>query len=139
MGPIADARRWASAVPGLTDRLHDGARVAVVGCGRGELVVALARAFPTSVFSGFDHRERDIAIARMAAAGAGVSERVTFEVVRSPDIKGSGYDLVWWIADAPGWWWGADRSHILLRHVTGPSTVGRTGNRRDGRARDDRL
>ncbi len=96
MRPIADVRRWASAVPGLTDRLHEGARVAVVGCGRGELVVALAHAFPTSVFSGFDHRERDIAIARMAAAGAGVSERVTFEVTPRAEVRGKNYEVIWW-------------------------------------------
>lgn len=98
MGPIADARRWASVVPGLTDRLHEGARVAVVGCGRGQLVVALARAFPTSVFSGFDHRERDIAIARMAAARAGVSERVTFEVTPGAEVRGENYGVIWWQA-----------------------------------------
>lgn len=98
MGPTADIGRWVAAVPGLRPRLGNGARVAIIGCGRGELVVALARTFPSSVFSGFDHRERDIAIARMAAAAAGVSERVTFEVTPRAEIRGRDYDVIWWQA-----------------------------------------
>lgn len=96
MRPIADIRRWASAVPGIEARLRSGARVAVVECGRGEIAIALAVEFPATLVAGFDHRHREIAIARMAAAVSGVSDRVTFEVSAPADVRGVAYDVVWW-------------------------------------------
>lgn len=95
-GTLADIGRWASADPGVETRLREGARVAVVGCGRGEIVIGLAMVFPESVVAGFDHREREIAIARMAAAASGVNDRVTFEVSEPADVRGADYDVVWW-------------------------------------------
>lgn len=100
MGPIADIRRWASGVPEVESRLRAGARVAVVGCGRGEIAIGLAVVYPASVVAGFDHREREIVIARLAAAAVGVSDRVTFEVAPRAHLRGGGYDAVWWRAGA---------------------------------------
>jgi cyclopropane fatty-acyl-phospholipid synthase-like methyltransferase len=71
-----------------------GARAAVVGCGHGATTITLARAFPASTFHGFDHRLALVEQARRAAAEAGVSERVTFEVVSVEAFRGRGYDLV---------------------------------------------
>lgn len=103
MASADDARRWVSAVPGLAPRLRRGARVGVIGCRRGESAVALARAFPACVVSGFDHRTREIAIARLAAAAAGVSDRVTFEVAEPGGLRGSGYEVVCVVGQARVW------------------------------------
>jgi SAM-dependent methyltransferase len=47
-------RDWIAAVPGLTERLTDGAMVADLGCGTGYATRLLAAAFPTSTFVGID-------------------------------------------------------------------------------------
>lgn len=94
MASASETGRWASTVPGLVGRLQRGARVAVIACGRGETAVALAQVFPACVVSGFDHRAREIAVARLAAATVGVSDRVTFEVADLGSLRGSNYDVV---------------------------------------------
>ena len=65
--------------PGLTDTLTAGARVADIACGTGHALNVLARAFPASVFTGYDLDEHAIARARAEAAGAGLTN-VSFEV-----------------------------------------------------------
>ena len=72
-------------------------RVAVIGCGRGELVIAMALDSPESIFAGFDADPTAIALARRAAAISGVSDRVTFEVAAPGRLLGDGYDLVYLI------------------------------------------
>jgi SAM-dependent methyltransferase len=66
-------------VPGLSDQLRSGIRVADVACGTGHALVVLARAFPASTFVGFDLDDGAIARARAEAAGAGLAN-VRFEV-----------------------------------------------------------
>lgn len=68
------------------------ARVAVLGCGRGDLAIALARASTELTVAGFDPDRAAIAVARRVAAMAGVADRVTFEV--ADKIRGDGYDVV---------------------------------------------
>lgn len=63
-------------------------------------MIELAQSFPASTFSGFDPQAEAIEAARTAAARAGVSDRVTFEVARAEAFGGSGYDLVIVFADA---------------------------------------
>lgn len=53
----------------------------------------MAEAFPASRFTGFDYHDGSIARAREAAAEAGVSDRVAFEVASAKDFGGSGYDF----------------------------------------------
>ena len=65
--------------PGLSDTLTAGAEVADVACGTGHALIVLARAFPASVFTGYDLDEHAIARARAEAAGAGLTN-VRFEV-----------------------------------------------------------
>jgi len=83
-------------VPAATRR-----RVAVVGCGRGGLVIALAVARPADVIAGFDADPTAIAFARRWAARGGVADRVTFEVAAPGRLLGDGYDLVYLL---PGAW-----------------------------------
>jgi SAM-dependent methyltransferase len=86
--------RWIPALDGVEHKLAAGARVADVGCGHGAALILLAQAHPSSTFAGFDAHEGSIRAARKAAAEAGVSDRVTFEVAGAEDFGGSGYDLV---------------------------------------------
>jgi 2-polyprenyl-3-methyl-5-hydroxy-6-metoxy-1,4-benzoquinol methylase len=46
------------------------------------------------VFAGFDYHSHSIDAARKAAAEAGVSDRLTFEVATGADFPGEGYDLI---------------------------------------------
>jgi SAM-dependent methyltransferase len=85
---------WLPSLEGVVAKLERGARVADVGCGVGASTILMAKAFPKSQFFGFDYHEGSIELARKRAAAAGVSDRVTFEVARSTDFPGQGYDLV---------------------------------------------
>ncbi len=85
---------WIPALDGVDAKLRAGARVADVGCGHGASAIVLAQAYPTSTFVGFDYHVASIDRARKAAAEAGVSDRVTFEVASAQDYPGTGYDLV---------------------------------------------
>jgi 2-polyprenyl-3-methyl-5-hydroxy-6-metoxy-1,4-benzoquinol methylase len=73
-------QQWLPMVAGLRERLERGARWADVGCGSGGAVIRLAEAFPASTFVGYDNFEGQLALARRAAAEAGVSDRVSFEL-----------------------------------------------------------
>jgi len=60
-------------VPGLLARLEDGIDVADFGCGGGWAMMALARAFPSSRFHGFDLCEDAFAATRAEARVEGLS------------------------------------------------------------------
>ena len=60
------------ALPGVVERLEQGARVADVGCGAGLAVAAMAEAFPRSHFDGFDPSVHAIDRARWRQAQAGL-------------------------------------------------------------------
>jgi SAM-dependent methyltransferase len=65
-------------VPGMSERLEQGASVLDLGCGRGRALVLLAERFPGSSFVGHDLSEDAIAFGREQAAERGL-ENVTFE------------------------------------------------------------
>jgi 2-polyprenyl-3-methyl-5-hydroxy-6-metoxy-1,4-benzoquinol methylase len=87
-------QRWLPAVPGLEQRLAEGASWADVGCGAGIAVIRLAEAFPTSTFVGYDSFEGQLALARQAAAEAGVSDRVSFELLDGSAGLPQSYDVI---------------------------------------------
>lgn len=89
---LADA--WIPALDGVEAKLRAGAKVADVGSGYGSSTVILGTAYPNSRVTGFDYHPGSIDAARKAAADAGVSDRVTFEVAAASEFPGSGYDLV---------------------------------------------
>jgi 2-polyprenyl-3-methyl-5-hydroxy-6-metoxy-1,4-benzoquinol methylase len=60
-------------VPGLPDRLRDGARVLDLGCGTGHAVNVMARAFPRSSFDGLDIATAAIADAEAERAALGLT------------------------------------------------------------------
>jgi SAM-dependent methyltransferase len=87
-------QEWVPAL-GLEPTLRQGARVADVGCGHGVTTTLMARAFPHSTFVGVDPSERSIHHARKAAADAGVTDRVRFDVGDAVSLDGGPYDVIW--------------------------------------------
>ena len=85
---------WLPALEGVVAKLEAGALVADIGCGHGSSTILMAQAFPKSSFVGSDYHEGSIQTARQRAEGAGVADRVRFEVAPAAAYSGSGYDLV---------------------------------------------
>jgi 2-polyprenyl-3-methyl-5-hydroxy-6-metoxy-1,4-benzoquinol methylase len=87
-------------LPGIADvdrRLRDEppARVADLACGPGWSSIAMAKAYPLISVDGFDLDSDVISAARLHAAQAGVSDRVTFAVTDASETGSPGqYDLV---------------------------------------------
>jgi SAM-dependent methyltransferase len=59
-------------VPGLVERLQAGIDVADVGCGQGHAINLLARAFPSSRFTGYDFSANALEAARAEAQAWGL-------------------------------------------------------------------
>lgn len=72
-------QQWIPAMPEVKAKLERGARVADVGCGRGQALIKLAQAFPGSRYVGYDAFEPTIVRATASAQAAGVGDRVTFK------------------------------------------------------------
>jgi SAM-dependent methyltransferase len=90
------ASEWLPALPDVDERLRSGsARVADVACGTGWSSIAIAKAYPDVQVDGIDLDPTSIMLARSAAAGEGVGERVDFQVRDAADPALAGlYDLV---------------------------------------------
>lgn len=88
---------WLPALPDVHAKLSSGApvRIAEVGCGEGLAAIIIAKAYPNAEIDGYDLDDASIAVARDAAARAGVGDRARFEVrdAGDPSIEGD-YDLV---------------------------------------------
>jgi 2-polyprenyl-3-methyl-5-hydroxy-6-metoxy-1,4-benzoquinol methylase len=84
---------WIPALDGVDAKLQAGARVADVGCGHGASLVAMAAAYPNSVFSGFDFHSPSIETCRKRAKEVGVHERASFEVATATTYSGQ-FDLI---------------------------------------------
>jgi 2-polyprenyl-3-methyl-5-hydroxy-6-metoxy-1,4-benzoquinol methylase len=85
---------WIPALGDVESKLKAGAKVADVGCGLGTSTILMAQAYPKSTFVGFDYHPASIEMAWKAAATAGVSDRVKFEVAPAKEYPGEGYQLV---------------------------------------------
>ncbi len=86
-------QEWVPAVPGLHERLSEGAAVADVGCGYGAALVLLAAAYPRSRFVGFDYHGPSLDAARAATLRAGVADRVDLVQADATAVTGD-FDLV---------------------------------------------
>jgi 2-polyprenyl-3-methyl-5-hydroxy-6-metoxy-1,4-benzoquinol methylase len=81
-------------VPGLTEALRRGIEVLDLGCGQGRALIAMARSFPNSRFTGYDLLEDTIAAARRAAAEQGLAN-VHLDVHDAAQLdESSRYDLI---------------------------------------------
>ena len=69
-------QQWLPLVPQTSAKLRAGARVADVGCGTGQALIALARAFPAITATGYDAHPPSVEQARRAAAKAGLANWV---------------------------------------------------------------
>ena len=87
-------QQWLPMVSGLEPKLERGARWADVGCGSGIALIRLAEAYPASTFVGYDNFEGQLLLARQAAAEAGVSDRVRFELYDAADGLPERFDVI---------------------------------------------
>ncbi|MFY9914673.1 MAG: methyltransferase domain-containing protein [Nocardioidaceae bacterium] len=85
---------WLGAVPGLSETLSRGAKVADVGCGYGTSTILLGERYPQAQITGFDFHDQSVAHARATARERGVADHVTFEVADARALPGSGYDVI---------------------------------------------
>ncbi|WP_402374599.1 class I SAM-dependent methyltransferase [Isoptericola rhizosphaerae] len=87
-------QEWLPLAPDVELLLSAGGTLCDVGCGHGQAVIALARAFPQARFVGVDVYEPAVAEARRRAEAAGVADRVTFQRAdASTDLPGT-FDVV---------------------------------------------
>ncbi len=77
------------AIPGLVERLTDGAAVADVGCGAGVALIEMAKSFPRSEFHGWDVSAYALARAEENRAVAGASN-VVFHDARHDGLPQDG-------------------------------------------------
>lgn len=84
---------WIPALDGVEQRLRSGAGVADIGCGHGASTLLMAKAYPNSIFVGFDAHPDSVELARKRASEEGLADRVSFSVGTATDFPGS-YDLV---------------------------------------------
>jgi len=86
---------WLPALDGVVAKLTRGALVADVGCGHGASTMLMAKAFPKSMFFGFDYHSGSIEHARHLAGRDGLLDQIKFEVASSKSYPvNGGYDLV---------------------------------------------
>ena len=85
---------WIPALDGVEEKLTRGAMVADVGCGHGASTLIMARAYPRSIFVGFDYHQESIDRAAELADEAGLGDRASFQKATAQDFPGDGYDLV---------------------------------------------
>ena len=90
-GPLVE--QWLPALEGVVEKLKSGARVADIGCGHGLSTLAMAKAFPKSIFIGFDFYVPSVEHAADLALQEGVTN-ARFEVAAAKTFPGTGYDLV---------------------------------------------
>ena len=83
-----------SLVPGLKEDLEAGIDVLDVGCGSGQAMIELAKAYPNSRFAGYDFSEEGISRANAEAKGLGLAN-VRFDVRDAAAIgETEAYDLI---------------------------------------------
>lgn len=87
-------QRWIPAMPQVKASLQRGIDVADVGCGSGQILILLAKAFPNSRFTGYDLFEPMIERARANAEAAGLAGRIQFEALDVREALPVTFDLI---------------------------------------------
>lgn len=81
-------------VPGLTDRLRAGITAVDIACGCGHASNVMAKAFPNSIFVGYDFSEEGIAKAKAESAALGLTN-TRFELKDAATLDGAEkFDLI---------------------------------------------
>ncbi len=84
---------WLPALDGVVEKLQQGAKVADIGCGHAASTIIMAKAFPNSIFIGYDFHDKSIEQAKVRAREAGITN-ISFEVATAKDFPGNDYDFV---------------------------------------------
>src|SRR5512146_1436757 len=87
-------QQWLPLLPQPTAQLQAGARVADVGCGTGQALIALARAFPAISATGYDVHPLSVEQARRAAAEAGLAGRISYQVLDAAAGLPGSFDVI---------------------------------------------
>jgi SAM-dependent methyltransferase len=87
-------QQWLPLVPETTAKLQAGGRVADVGCGTGQALIALARAFPGITGTGYDVHPPSVEQARRAAAEAGLADRISYQVLDAAAGLPGSFDVI---------------------------------------------
>jgi 2-polyprenyl-3-methyl-5-hydroxy-6-metoxy-1,4-benzoquinol methylase len=88
------AQEWMPKMPDAFQKLQQGAKVADVGCGRGQALMVLGRSFPKSIFVGYDNFAPNIAYANELARKNGL-DNLRFEERSATDLPQShDFDLI---------------------------------------------
>jgi 2-polyprenyl-3-methyl-5-hydroxy-6-metoxy-1,4-benzoquinol methylase len=85
---------WLPALDGMPTKLSEGIKVADIGCGVGFSTLLMAKAFPQSIFVGYDFHAPSIEQANAHAMAHGLADRVRFVTARAKDIAERDFDLV---------------------------------------------
>lgn len=84
---------WLPALDGVVEKLERGAKVADVGCGHGASTTLMAKAYPRSMFVGYDYHAPSVETARQRAAESGV-DNVEFQVADATGYAEGDFDLI---------------------------------------------
>lgn len=74
---VVTAKKIMPGLKGLADRLAGGGSVLEIGCGTGNFLLQVAKAFPNARCAGVDIDDDSLAIAREKVKKAGLAERIT--------------------------------------------------------------
>ena len=85
---------WLPALDGMPKKLSEGIKVADIGCGVGFSTLLMAKAFPQSIFVGYDFHAPSIEQGNAHAMAHGLADRVRFVTARAKDIAERDFDLV---------------------------------------------
>ena len=86
---------WFCRIPGLQRKLEDGVFVADVGCGCGEALLILGRAFPNSVFHGYDISTHALKKAQQRLQEEGITNTEFFNSDETPLPRIGTYDFMY--------------------------------------------
>ena len=87
-------QQWLPLVPQTSAKLRADARIADVGCGTGQALIALARAFPSITATGYDAHPPSVEQARRATAEAGLANRVSYQVLDAAAGLPDSFDVI---------------------------------------------
>lgn len=90
---VITAKKILPGLPGLNERMSAGGSILEVGCGTGNLLVQIAKSFPSARVVGIDIDADSIAIARRRIAEANLGERLEARHGSLADLPAGSFDV----------------------------------------------